>query len=76
MAIIKDRHREQYKALVARVAQIDPEAAAYMGKEAKKLGSFAAGGRLDGAFQWDETPQGLLFWDKIYQQLAHLKEAQ
>jgi hypothetical protein len=47
-----------------------------MGKEAKKLGSFAAGGRLEGAFDWSETPQGLLFWDKIYQQLAHLKEAQ
>lgn len=59
--------QEMYQELIARVAKLDADAAAYMRDKAPKLMSFSGNhpwfcGGLGSAFVWSETPQGHEFW--------------
>lgn len=57
---------QEYLHLCERVSAIDPEAGKYLREDAPKLGSFVPSGNLLAIFFGQDTPQGVGFWDRIY----------
>lgn len=66
----KEQDAKDYEDLIARVAEIDPDAAEYMRTEARELPDFEGGGFLSIAFSWCDTPQGYRFWEALGLQLG------
>lgn len=60
---------ENFRNLVCAVEKIDPVAAEYLRVDARKLGNFSIGGKLNGIFTWEESPQGHEYWEKIHDAL-------
>lgn len=58
-----------YQELIARVAEIDKDAAAYMIHEMRKLEGFGTSGDLWEVVVWQNTAQGTAYWFNIAEQL-------
>jgi|LGOV01.1.fsa_nt_gb hypothetical protein len=63
--------QDAYVKLVAQVKVLDPDAATYLMVEAPTADiDFDYTGSLIEAFDWDRTPQGIQYWDNIYESLG------
>lgn len=61
----KEQYELEYQELIAQVAEIDKDAAAYMIYEMRKLEEFNACGDLWNVVYWGDTPQGHSYWHDI-----------
>jgi GTP-sensing pleiotropic transcriptional regulator CodY len=60
-----------YQELIARVAEIDKDAAAYMLYEMRKCFGFSTSGDLWEVVIWEHTKQGTDYWYDIAQKIGH-----
>lgn len=68
--------KRDFDQLCAKVAKLDPAAAKHL-REAKVgtgPGEVIICGRLDVALCWDDTPQGVDYWNRLDHQLRAVEE--